>query len=125
MGFSIAPDEEKKKWGGFNLLSLILVILIIGFLAAISTPKFSAARGRANTRACYANQKTLNGAVEMYQESIHMPVTDLAAAMPALVKAGFVIGAMDDPGQGSNTSDHYRIEPKLGVVCTVHGAIPR
>jgi Ca-activated chloride channel family protein len=45
---------------------LLIVLVIIGGLAAIATPNFQAARGRSNERAALANLKSLSGALEMY-----------------------------------------------------------
>lgn len=45
---------------------LAIVPNIIGGLAAVAVTNFQVARERSNTRAGYANQKTVVGAMEMY-----------------------------------------------------------
>ncbi|MDD3146730.1 MAG: prepilin-type N-terminal cleavage/methylation domain-containing protein [Candidatus Riflebacteria bacterium] len=51
---------------GFRLIELMIVVMIIGVLAALAVPNFRKAREQARDKACYANQRVLTGAVEMY-----------------------------------------------------------
>ncbi|PKK91761.1 MAG: hypothetical protein CVV64_03605 [Candidatus Wallbacteria bacterium HGW-Wallbacteria-1] len=55
-----------KNRRGFTLIELMIVIAIIGILAAIAIPNFSKARKQARLKACIANMRTLEGAIEMY-----------------------------------------------------------
>jgi prepilin-type N-terminal cleavage/methylation domain-containing protein len=48
---------------GFTVVELLIVVAIIAILVAIAMPVFYATRANAERKACYANQRTLEGAV--------------------------------------------------------------
>ncbi len=52
--------------GGFTLVEIMIVVALIGFLAAIAVPNFVAARQTAQRNACIANLKQIEGAMVLY-----------------------------------------------------------
>ncbi|MGI6678595.1 MAG: competence type IV pilus major pilin ComGC [Dehalobacterium sp.] len=55
-----------KSDKGFTLIELVVVIVILGILAAIAIPRFTSRRGEAEEAAIDADIKILQNAVDMY-----------------------------------------------------------
>lgn len=101
----------------------------LGVVSAIAIPNFIAARNRANERACFANQKTLSAALEMWALDTNQPVERLDAAMlKELKEKGYLFSELSDPGVKPPTAENYFLvsAPPGGspqVACKVHGSI--
>jgi len=80
---------------GFRLAELMVVIAVLGILAAMAIPNFRRAREQSRTKACYANQRVLLGAVEMYNMG-HTPMMT-ALDMEALIKGSYLKGEISKP----------------------------
>ena len=52
---------------GLTLIELLIVVIILGALAAIAIPRITTSATTAKNNACKTNVDTLNTAIEMYQ----------------------------------------------------------
>ena len=66
-----------KNRKGFTLIELMIVIAIIGILAAMAIPNFKKARASARQKACYSNMRVIQGAVEMYNMDVSTMMSTL------------------------------------------------
>jgi len=57
---------NKNLKAGFTLVEIMIVVAIIGLLAAIAIPNFVRARTTAQTNACINNLRQIDGAVQQY-----------------------------------------------------------
>lgn len=55
-----------NRTSGFTLVEIMIVVAIIGLLAAIAIPNFVKARTTAQKNACIANLKQVDGAIEQW-----------------------------------------------------------
>jgi prepilin-type N-terminal cleavage/methylation domain-containing protein len=59
-------DMWRKSRRGFTLVEIMIVVAIIGLLAAIAIPNFVRARETAQRNACISNLKQIQGAVQVW-----------------------------------------------------------
>jgi len=55
-----------SRKSGFTLVEIMIVVAIIGLLAAIAIPNFVRARESAQAKACINNLRQIDGAVDQY-----------------------------------------------------------
>jgi len=82
----------RLKEQGFTLVEIMIVVAIIGLLAAIAIPNFVRARATAQTNSCIANLKQIDGAKQVWAIDTGQTETDV-------------------PGWGDLTPDYLKKTP--------------
>lgn len=67
---------EQRNQRGFTLVEIMIVVAIIGLLAAIAIPNFVKARAKSQQNACITNLKQLDGAVQQWAVENKKTTTD-------------------------------------------------
>ena len=119
-----------NKEKGFTMIELVMVIVIIGILAAIAIPRFMDLRASARQAACQASGGGLRAAISNYYAStiINSPgnPTKWPTACTATVLSGYVQSWPASPtttaAGGWNAATVYY--PNTGVL-SVGGACPK
>lgn len=78
-GFNQMKVFRSQK--GFTLVEIMIVVAIIGILAAIAIPNFIKARVQANAKACINNLKQLDGAKQQYALEFKLKGTEAVGSM--------------------------------------------
>lgn len=102
--------------GGFTLLELMAVVLILGILIAIAVASYTTSLERSRRVTCQMNQRTLNNAVLSYAEQHSSLPTDLAGISDQ------VGGSHDGFARCPSDNDvEYDYDPLTGrVTCPLH-----
>jgi len=93
-----------SKKSGFTLVEIMIVVAIIGLLAAIAIPNFVRARTTSQMNACINNLRQIDGAKQQWALENHQASTAGAPASTVLA-----------PYLGRGTAGHFPTCPAQGT----------
>ena len=111
----------QNRKSGFTLVEIMIVVAIIGLLAAIAIPNFVKARTTAQTNACIANLKQIQGAIEQWAlETKQGPasavtLTDISGSSSNYIKQA-VNTELKCPASGTYAVTTVSVNPTCTVV---------
>lgn len=104
---------KTNRKSGFTLVEIMIVVAIIGLLAAIAIPNFVKARGTAQKNACINNLRQIDGAKEQWALENKKASGD--AIVEADVNAYIKGGAPACPASGAYTYGNVDDAPACDV----------
>ncbi|MCD6394982.1 MAG: prepilin-type N-terminal cleavage/methylation domain-containing protein [Planctomycetes bacterium] len=93
-----------KRNGAFTLVEILLVVVILGVLAAIVIPQFSEATSEANLNTLLGNLQTLRSQIELYKVQHYDLLPGQATVGGDVDEADFVAALTNDATYGSYVS---------------------
>lgn len=91
-----------RNEGGFTLIEILIVVLIIGIIAALAIPNLIAARQASWGSTCAANRSSITSAVELYR--VHND---------GILPGGLTFGALTT---GVTNAAGFTFQPVLAVL---------
>ena len=106
-----------KNRKGLTLIELLIVVIILGALAAIAIPRMSQNSTTAKQRACQTNLATMNAQIELYNANTGAYPVSLATLTGD--PNYFPNGAPACPSTPPGT---YTMGANNRVTCSIHGS---
>ena len=109
---------RNSRNAGFTLVEIMIVVAIIGLLAAIAIPNFVKARTASQKNACIANLKQIDGAKATWALEAKKVNSDLPTATDLYGSTAYIRDEPTCPGGGNYTIGQVDAQP----LCSLGGS---
>jgi prepilin-type N-terminal cleavage/methylation domain-containing protein len=79
-----------RRQAGFTLVEIMIVVAIIGLLAAIAIPNFIKSRATTQANACISNMQQIDGSITAWALETHHTTGDSPPDVTALTTLGYL-----------------------------------
>src|SRR5829696_7704116 len=104
-----------SRKSGFTLVEIMIVVAIIGLLAAIAIPNFIKARQASQRAACVANLRTIDGAKATWALEQHKTNTDVPGDGDLFGNTSYIREKPPCPANGTYALNQVDTKP----TCTI------
>ncbi len=108
--------QRKRNKKGFTLIELVVVIAILGILAALAIPRFTGTRVSANTQTVISNLRSIESAVELYAAQNNVGTAAVDTNKARSIMGNWPVGPGDAEyivSGGEPRANFYSLEVKL------------
>jgi len=109
-----------NRKSGFTLVEIMIVVAIIGLLAAIAIPNFVKARTASQKNACIANLKQVDGAKATWALEQKKVNTDVPANGDLFGATAYIRDTPTCPGGGTYTLENVQTKPVCSLAANGH-----
>jgi prepilin-type N-terminal cleavage/methylation domain-containing protein len=111
---------KNLRKAGFTLVEIMIVVAIIGLLAAIAIPNFIKARATSQANACINNLRQIDGGEQQWALENHQTSANAPTTIALLVSGGYVrTPGGNSAGPTCPASGTYALAGALSVQPTV------
>jgi len=115
---------ENHRKSGFTLVEIMIVVAIIGLLAAIAIPNFVKARTVSQKNACIANLKQIQGAKATWALENKKVDTDTPVDADLFGAAAYIRTKPECPGGGAYTLNNVATDPSCSLAGSQNHVLP-